>query len=119
MAVEGHSGKASELVALAIPWGGTPLQTSFTSHQPQVQLESHLTFHQENVLTILSPVAEAKSIKNEAETEGFRQCHIRDGAALVCLLVSVAVLIDRLIDKNVYVSFWLIRRGTSHGLRSS
>lgn len=47
-----------------------------------------LTFHQENVLTILSPVAEAKSIKNEAETEGFRQCHIRDGAALVRILLS-------------------------------
>jgi hypothetical protein len=28
-------------------------------------------------------VADSKSIKTEAEIEGFRQCHIRDGAALV------------------------------------
>ena len=30
-----------------------------------------------------SPVADAKSIKNDIELNGFRQCHIRDGAALV------------------------------------
>ncbi|KAF9527431.1 putative Xaa-Pro aminopeptidase P [Crepidotus variabilis] len=29
-----------------------------------------------------SPVNDLKSIKNETELEGFRQCHIRDGAAL-------------------------------------
>ncbi|KAF9457926.1 putative Xaa-Pro aminopeptidase P [Collybia nuda] len=29
-----------------------------------------------------SPVAELKAIKNATELEGFRQCHIRDGAAL-------------------------------------
>lgn len=31
-----------------------------------------------------SPVADAKSLKNDTELEGFRQCHIRDGVALVC-----------------------------------
>ncbi|KAI0938502.1 hypothetical protein AcV5_000173 [Taiwanofungus camphoratus] len=30
-----------------------------------------------------SPVADLKSIKNMTEIEGFRQCHLRDGAALV------------------------------------
>jgi Xaa-Pro aminopeptidase len=29
-----------------------------------------------------SPIADAKAIKNEAELEGMRACHIRDGAAL-------------------------------------
>lgn len=31
---------------------------------------------------IRSPIADAKAIKNEAELEGMRACHIRDGAAL-------------------------------------
>jgi Xaa-Pro aminopeptidase len=30
-----------------------------------------------------SPVQDAKAIKNEVEQEGMRQCHIRDGTALV------------------------------------
>ncbi|KAK4937775.1 hypothetical protein LTR10_021653 [Elasticomyces elasticus] len=30
-----------------------------------------------------SPVSDAKAIKNAAELEGMRQCHIRDGAALI------------------------------------
>ena len=30
-----------------------------------------------------SPIADAKAIKNETELEGMRQCHIRDGAALI------------------------------------
>ncbi len=29
-----------------------------------------------------SPIADLKAIKNATELEGFRQCHIRDGAAL-------------------------------------
>lgn len=37
---------------------------------------------QENAVLIPSPVAAMKAIKNETEIEGFRQCHIRDGAAL-------------------------------------
>lgn len=31
---------------------------------------------------IRSPIADAKAIKNEAELEGMRACHVRDGAAL-------------------------------------
>jgi Xaa-Pro aminopeptidase len=30
-----------------------------------------------------SPISDAKAIKNEVELEGMRQCHIRDGAALI------------------------------------
>lgn len=30
-----------------------------------------------------SPVQNAKAVKNEVEQEGMRQCHIRDGTALV------------------------------------
>ena len=30
-----------------------------------------------------SPVGDAKAVKNETELEGMRQCHIRDGAALI------------------------------------
>lgn len=38
----------------------------------------------ETVLTVKrSPVETEKAIKNEVELEGFRQCHIRDAAALV------------------------------------
>ncbi|KKA29491.1 hypothetical protein TD95_001600 [Thielaviopsis punctulata] len=37
----------------------------------------------ENVEEIRSPVGDAKAIKNKTELEGMRQCHIRDGAALI------------------------------------
>jgi Xaa-Pro aminopeptidase len=36
----------------------------------------------EAVLPRISPIILAKSLKNATELEGFRQCHIRDGAAL-------------------------------------
>ncbi|CEP01354.1 unnamed protein product (mitochondrion) [Plasmodiophora brassicae] len=34
------------------------------------------------ILELQSPVCELKAIKNDVELEGFRQCHIRDGAAV-------------------------------------
>lgn len=37
----------------------------------------------ERIVSKPSPVEAAKAIKNETELDGFRQCHIRDGAALV------------------------------------
>ncbi|KAK0452061.1 peptidase M24, structural domain-containing protein [Desarmillaria tabescens] len=37
----------------------------------------------DNYTLLPSPVSSLKSIKNATELEGFRQCHIRDGAALV------------------------------------
>ncbi|CAL1708592.1 unnamed protein product [Somion occarium] len=36
----------------------------------------------ERITILRSPIADFKAIKNETEIEGFRQCHIRDGAAL-------------------------------------
>lgn len=59
------------------------------------------------VKRISSPIALLKAIKNPTEMEGFRQCHIRDGAALVswmcklpikniivfCLITSVNILL--------------------------
>ncbi|OCH85295.1 Creatinase/aminopeptidase [Obba rivulosa] len=41
------------------------------------------TLGAENVLVTRSPVADLKAVKNPVEVEGFRQSHIRDGAALV------------------------------------
>ncbi|EMD36821.1 hypothetical protein CERSUDRAFT_83841 [Gelatoporia subvermispora B] len=37
----------------------------------------------DNVVVTRSPVADLKAVKNPVEVEGFRQSHIRDGAALV------------------------------------
>ncbi|KAH9849039.1 Creatinase/aminopeptidase [Lenzites betulinus] len=37
----------------------------------------------DNIIVARSPVTDLKAIKNEVEIEGFRQSHIRDGAALV------------------------------------
>lgn len=37
----------------------------------------------ENIEIIRSPISEAKTVKNEKEIEGMRNCHIRDGVALV------------------------------------
>lgn len=38
---------------------------------------------QDNALIAPSPVAAAKAVKNETELTGFRECHVRDGTALV------------------------------------
>ncbi|CAK1365767.1 unnamed protein product [Cercospora beticola] len=38
---------------------------------------------EENVDEVRSPIGDAKAIKNATELEGMRQCHIRDGAALI------------------------------------
>ncbi|KAJ8482967.1 hypothetical protein ONZ51_g5020 [Trametes cubensis] len=38
---------------------------------------------QEHIIVARSPVTDLKAVKNEVEIEGFRQSHIRDGAALV------------------------------------
>ncbi|KAI0654883.1 Creatinase/aminopeptidase [Cubamyces menziesii] len=37
----------------------------------------------EHIIVARSPVTDLKAVKNEVEIEGFRQSHIRDGAALV------------------------------------
>ncbi|KIY53464.1 putative Xaa-Pro aminopeptidase P [Fistulina hepatica ATCC 64428] len=40
------------------------------------------TIGQETYISTRSPIADLKAVKNATEREGFRQCHIRDGAAL-------------------------------------
>ncbi|RMZ86034.1 hypothetical protein DV737_g302, partial [Chaetothyriales sp. CBS 132003] len=52
---------------------------------------------EESVELVRSPIADAKAIKNESELEGMRQCHIRDGAALI---EYFAWLEDQLINKK-------------------
>ncbi|KPI41562.1 putative Xaa-Pro aminopeptidase P [Cyphellophora attinorum] len=44
-----------------------------------------------------SPISDAKAIKNDTELEGMRQCHIRDGAALI---EYFAWLEDELVHKG-------------------
>lgn len=46
---------------------------------------------------VRSPVGDSKAVKNETELEGMRQCHVRDGAALIEFF---AWLEDQLLDKK-------------------
>lgn len=46
---------------------------------------------------VRSPIGDAKAVKNDVELEGMRQCHIRDGAALIEFF---AWLEDQLINKK-------------------
>lgn len=55
---------------------------------------------EEKVEEIRSPIGDAKAIKNEKELEGMRQCHIRDGAALIKYF---AWLEDQLITKGATI----------------
>ncbi|CAB62423.3 iron responsive transcriptional regulator, peptidase family [Schizosaccharomyces pombe] len=41
------------------------------------------SFGETKVMPILSPISQAKGIKNDAELKGMKECHIRDGCALV------------------------------------
>jgi len=52
---------------------------------------------EEKVEELRSPIADAKAIKNSTELEGMRQCHIRDGAALIEFF---AWLEDQLLTKK-------------------
>lgn len=54
----------------------------------------------ESVEEIRSPVGDAKAVKNEVELEGMRQCHIRDGAALIQYF---AWLEDQLINEKAVI----------------
>ncbi|KAF8309007.1 Creatinase/aminopeptidase [Clavulina sp. PMI_390] len=60
------------------------------------------TLGQDNVLITVSPIAEAKAIKNEVETEGFRQSHIRDGAALVRYFAWLEEQLAQGVELNEY-----------------
>jgi Xaa-Pro aminopeptidase len=52
---------------------------------------------EEKVEESRSPISDAKAIKNETELKGMRQCHIRDGAALI---EYFAWLEDELVHKG-------------------
>ncbi|KAK4540964.1 hypothetical protein LTR36_008472 [Oleoguttula mirabilis] len=52
----------------------------------------------EKVDEVRSPIGDAKAIKNSTELEGMRQCHIRDGAALI---EYFAWLEDELVNKHI------------------
>ncbi|KAK5098846.1 hypothetical protein LTS08_006224 [Lithohypha guttulata] len=56
---------------------------------------------EEKVEEVRSPVADAKAIKNATELEGMRQCHIRDGAALIKYF---AWLEDQLVSKGATIN---------------
>jgi Xaa-Pro aminopeptidase len=49
---------------------------------------------------VRSPIGDAKSVKNDTELEGMRQCHIRDGAALNQFF---AWLEDQLVNKKAVI----------------
>lgn len=52
---------------------------------------------EDKVDEIRSPIGDTKAVKNEVEIEGMRQCHIRDGAALI---EYFAWLEDQLVAKG-------------------
>lgn len=62
-----------------------------------------------NYESIPSLVTAAKAIKNEAEIEGFRQCHVRDGAALVSArnLISLKTLLKKATSEKTAYFAWL------------
>lgn len=55
---------------------------------------------EDNVEEVRSPIADEKAVKNETELRGMRECHIRDGAALVQFF---AWLEDQLTNKKASV----------------
>ncbi|KYQ91757.1 peptidase M24 family protein [Tieghemostelium lacteum] len=65
---------------------------------PKSSLALYECVSKENLHEQSSPITMAKSLKNPVEMEGFRQCHIRDGAALVQFL---AWLEDEIMVQNI------------------
>jgi Xaa-Pro aminopeptidase len=64
--------------------------TTTTKHEPRLLLSNKSSWAlslglggEDKVEESRSPIADAKAIKNATELEGMRQCHIRDGAALI------------------------------------
>lgn len=55
---------------------------------------------EKNVDEVRSPIGDAKAIKNEVELKGMRNCHIRDGAALI---EYFAWLEDQLVAQSVKI----------------
>lgn len=55
---------------------------------------------EDKVEEVRSPITDAKAIKNATELEGMRQCHIRDGAALI---EYFSWLEDELVNKGAWL----------------
>lgn len=71
----------NQIVGAELAKGGTDAarpQYLFTTNASWAVAESLKGLGEE----VKSPVADAKAIKNDAELEGMRRCHVRDGAAL-------------------------------------
>ena len=59
-------------------------------------------FIKDNYVITPSPVADLKSIKNATELEGFRQSHIRDGAALARYFAWLEEQLNDGVELNEY-----------------
>ncbi|KAK5198965.1 hypothetical protein LTR92_001436 [Exophiala xenobiotica] len=81
----------SDLTGIAATAANEVQQNGTTkSHEPKLLLSNKFSWAlslglggDDKVEEARSPIADAKAIKNDNELEGMRQCHIRDGAALI------------------------------------
>ncbi|KAK5208485.1 hypothetical protein LTR41_005711 [Exophiala xenobiotica] len=81
----------SDLTGIAATAANEVQQNGTTkSHEPKLLLSNKSSWAlslglggDDKVEEARSPIADAKAIKNDNELEGMRQCHIRDGAALI------------------------------------
>jgi Xaa-Pro aminopeptidase len=81
----------SDLAGIAATAANEVQQNGTTkSHEPKLLLSNKSSWAlslglggDDKVEEARSPIADAKAIKNDNELEGMRQCHIRDGAALI------------------------------------
>ena len=65
----------------------------------EARLPKFISF-KDNYVIAPSPVEELKGVKNETELEGFRQCHIRDGAALARYFAWLEEQLEKGVEMN-------------------
>lgn len=85
------------LVSSMQPFGETATPAIKFLIGKQASWALKLALGEKNVEEVRSPIGDAKAVKNETELEGMRQCHIRDGAALI---EYFAWLEDQLVAKE-------------------
>ncbi|KAI9706827.1 MAG: hypothetical protein M1820_004798 [Bogoriella megaspora] len=90
VAIKPYDSIFSEIEALSTSAPPTKSDSKSGSPKPKFLLSTKASWAlskslggEEKVEEARSPVGDAKAIKNETEMEGMRQCHIRDGAALI------------------------------------
>jgi Xaa-Pro aminopeptidase len=66
--------------------------------------------------TRLSPIQLLKAVKNPVEIQGFRNCHIRDGAALVTFFAWLEAAVTRRVDLRLGPSAPLALALTEHSV---